>query len=230
VLGTTAAEFSRSLKKVFRMASGNTYSQYRPHPWHGLSAGPAPPDRVSAYIEITPFDLMKYEMDKTSGYLKVDRPQRGSSLPPTLYGFVPRTYCAERVAALSPHADCGDEDPLDICVLTERPISRAEVPLTARVIGVLSTLDDEQADDKIIAVLDSDALWSQAQDISDVEEAIVNRLRHYFATYKMSPGEPNRVEIIDLQGRERAAAVVAAAMGDYDRAFARHIASTNGGS
>src|SRR5688500_19605993 len=71
-------------------------SQFRPHPWHGLTIGPEPPGLLYAYIEITPYDLIKYEVDKDSGYLRVDRPQRGSSQPPALYGFIPRTYCADR--------------------------------------------------------------------------------------------------------------------------------------
>ncbi len=61
------------------------YYHYRPHPWHGLDAGTSPPDLMNAYIEITPFDLVKYEVDKRSGFLRVDRPQRTSSTPPTLY-------------------------------------------------------------------------------------------------------------------------------------------------
>ena len=64
---------------------------FRPHPWHGLEVGPQPPALLNAYIEITPFDLMKYEVDKASGYLRVDRPQRSSAQHPSLYGFVPRT-------------------------------------------------------------------------------------------------------------------------------------------
>ena len=69
-------------------------NHFRPHPWHGLEVGPEPPEVLNAYIEITPFDLMKYEVDKKSGYLRVDRPQRSSAQPPTLYWFIPRTYCA----------------------------------------------------------------------------------------------------------------------------------------
>jgi len=64
-------------------------SPYRPHPWHGLDVGPEPPEILNAFSEITPFDLMKYEVDKVSGYLHVDRPQRTSSQPLALYGFVP---------------------------------------------------------------------------------------------------------------------------------------------
>src|SRR5262245_32796451 len=108
------------------------HSQWRPHPWHGLELGEDPPRVVTAYVEITPFDVVKYEVDKKSGYLRVDRPQRTSSSPPTLYGFIPRTYCAARVAALSPGSTRGDGDPLDICVISERPIDKAEVILPAR--------------------------------------------------------------------------------------------------
>ena len=187
----------------------------RPHPWHGLSVGPSPPDRVHAYIEITPFDLVKYEIDKETGYLRVDRPQRTSSLPPTLYGFVPRTYCGERVAALMEGASVGDGDPLDVCVVTERPINRAEVILTARVVGGLPMLDGGEADDKIIAVLENDDVWSSAQDVSDLPEQLVARLRHYFLTYKSLPGEDASVELGPAYGRERAREVVSAAMDDY---------------
>ena len=117
------------------------FYRWRPHPWHGLSVGPEPPNVVHAYIEITPFDLVKYELDKETGYLRVDRPARTSSLPPTLYGFIPRTYCGNSVGALRPQRVPGDKDPLDICVITERPISRAEVILNAKVIGGLPMRD-----------------------------------------------------------------------------------------
>src|SRR5690554_2246311 len=110
------------------------FYRWRPHPWHGLSVGPDSPRLVHAYIEITPFDSVKYEIDKETGYLRVDRPQRSSSQPPTLYGFIPRTYCGPRVAAMSDKATVGDKDPLDICVLSERPITRAEVLVNAKVI------------------------------------------------------------------------------------------------
>src|SRR5215813_5295187 len=99
----------------------------RTHPWHGLEVGPRPHEILNAYVEITPFDLMKYEVDKVSGYLRVDRPQRSSAQPPTLYGFVPRTYCGARVCKLAPSAKRGDGDPLDICVLSERAITRNEI-------------------------------------------------------------------------------------------------------
>ena len=135
------------------------YYHYRPHPWHGLDAGTSPPDLMNAYIEITPFDLVKYEVDKRSGFLRVDRPQRTSSTPPTLYGFIPKTLCGPRVAKVG-GIQSGDNDPLDICVLSERPIDRVEVILETRVLGGLLMEDNGQADDKIVAVLKDDAIFS----------------------------------------------------------------------
>ena len=194
-------------------------SRYRPHPWHGLEVGPAPPDVVNAFIEITPFDLMKYEVDKASGYLRVDRPQRSSSQPPTLYGFVPRTYCAERVAKLAPPAQRGDGDPLDICVLSERTIARAEIIVRARVIGGLQMLDGGEADDKIVAVLENDNVWDEARDLGDVPSVFVERLEHYFLTYKLVPGQAPRARIQKVYGRAHALKVVRASMADYDANF-----------
>lgn len=187
----------------------------RPHPWHGLPVGPKPPDVVHAFIEITPFDVVKYEIDKHSGYLRVDRPQRSSSVPPALYGFVPRTYCGARVAALSPASTRGDGDPLDICVISERPIERAEILLDARPVGGLRMLDAGEADDKIIAVLRDDPVWDGVNDLVELPEAHVNRLRHYFSTYKLGPGDPPGQPIHAVYGRERALEVIAAAIADY---------------
>ena len=142
------------------------FYRWRPHPWHGLDVGPDPPRRVNAYIELTPFDLVKYEIDKVSGYLRVDRPQRSSSQVPALYGFVPRTYSGERVARLMDGATEGDCDPLDICVLSERPIARAEVIVEARVIGGIPMIDHGSADDKLVGVLCSDQVYGEAEDIT----------------------------------------------------------------
>ncbi|MFO0893346.1 MAG: inorganic pyrophosphatase [Phycisphaerales bacterium] len=194
------------------------YQAFRPHPWHGLPVGPDPPERVHAFVEITPFDLVKYEVDKLSGYLRIDRPQRTSSTPPTIYGFIPRTLCGRRVAALA-STDRSDGDPLDICVLSERPINRSEILLEAQVVGGLLMLDRGEADDKVVAVLRDDPIWSGARDISELPPALVERLQHYFSTYKLRPGEPSRTEIRLTYGRERAMEVVRAAMADYGESW-----------
>jgi inorganic pyrophosphatase len=194
-------------------------SRYRAHPWHGLPIGPEPPELVNAFIEITPFDLMKYEVDKETGYLRIDRPQRGSSQPPALYGFIPRTYCDREVQRLSPKSKRGDGDPLDVCVLSERPIMRSEIIIRARVVGGLQMIDNGDADDKIIAVLDNDHVYGLARDIAELPPVLVERLQHYFSTYKIVPERPNAVKIEMVYGREHACAVIDAASRDYQAAF-----------
>lgn len=195
------------------------FERYRPHPWHGLTVGPSVPDVVHAYIEITPFDTIKWEIDKESGYLKVDRPQLSASLPPTLYGFVPRTYCGPRIAMLA-GTPRGDGDPLDICVISERPINRSDVLLCARPVGGLLMVDAGEADDKIIAVLERDPVWSDARDLTDLPAALVDRLRHYFLTYKFKPGtEEQPVAIERVYGRDAAVRVLQASVEDYAERF-----------
>ena len=194
-------------------------SRYRPHPWHGLEVGPDPPQVLTAFIEITPFDLMKYEVDKVSGYLHVDRPQRSSAQHPALYGFVPRTYCAERVCRLAPGARRGDGDPLDVCVLSERAIARNEILVRCRVIGGLQMIDNGEADDKIIAVLENDYVWGEARDVGDVPPVLVERLQHYFLTYKLVPGQKPKARINRVYRRGHALKVVRAAMADYQEHY-----------
>lgn len=195
------------------------FYRWRPHPWHGLEVGPDVPRVVHAFIEICPFDLVKYEVDKTTGYLRVDRPQRSSSQHPTLYGFIPKTYCGERVGALMPEAARGDGDPLDICVISERPISKTEILLNARVVGGFPMLDGGEADDKIIAVLENDPLWSSVDDIADLPPALIERMRHYFMTYKLIPGEENKVSIGPAYGFDHAKIVIQASIADYNSEF-----------
>jgi inorganic pyrophosphatase len=183
--------------------------------------GPDPPEILNAYIEITPFDLMKYEVDKTSGYLRVDRPQRSSAQPPMLYGFVPRTYCADGVRKLAPGARRGDGDPLDICVLSERAITRNEIIVRGRVIGGLQMVDNGEADDKIISVLENDYVWGGARDVKDIPPVLVERLQHYFMTYKLVPGKRAYARVGAVYGRIHALKVVRAAMADYDDNYGR---------
>ena len=195
------------------------FYRWRPHPWHGLEPGKNPPLELQAYIEITPFDLVKYEISKTTGYLRVDRPQRSSSQPPALYGFIPRTYCGTRVTKLSPKATVGDGDPLDVCVISERPINRADILVHTHVIGGLQCVDGDEADDKILAVLENDNMYGDVDDISDLPQVLIERLRHYFSTYKMLPGEPSQMSVEDVYGRDQAAEVVKASLADYEEAF-----------
>ena len=163
--------------------------------------------------------MVKYEIDKLTGYLRVDRPLRNTSHPPTLYGFIPRTYCDKLVAELSSGAKIGDHDPLDICVVSDRPINRSEVILSARVVGGVNITDQGKADDKIIAVLANDNIWGEADKISDLPEIFVERLVHYFQTYKIIPGRENAVTIGNVYDSDHALKVVSAALDDYQKNF-----------
>jgi inorganic pyrophosphatase len=174
---------------------------------------------VHAYIELTPFDRVKYEIDKVTGYLRVDRPQRTSSHPPALYGFIPRTFCGHRVGALCPGCDLGDGDPLDICVISERPINKSEIVLDVRVVGGIRMIDQEEADDKIVAILKNDSFWGDIMDIADLPQALVDRLRHYFGTYKLVPRQEPQFSIRETYGREDALCVVEAAIADYESEY-----------
>jgi inorganic pyrophosphatase len=199
--------------------SQRPFFTWRPHPWHGLEAGPVLPRIIHAYIEITPFDLVKYELDKRTGYLRVDRPQRTSSQPPSLYGIIPRTLAGDRVRDLMGGATSGDGDPLDVCVLSERPIARSEVIVDARVVGGLPMLDAGEADDKIIAVVRNDPVWGEVEDIEGVPEALVERLVHYFLTYKLLPEREAEVSIGEPYSRDHAEAVIQASLLDYEDEF-----------
>jgi len=207
-----------------RSASPGDTVAFRPHPWHGLDPGPRFPEIVRAYIELVPTDGVKYEIDKHYGYLKVDRPQRFSNFCPTLYGFVPQTYCGKQVAAHAipggPPVHTGDGDPLDICVLTDRPISRGEILLEARPIGGLRMVERGEADDKIIAVLIGDPTYGELADIAQLARAVIDRLRHYFLTYKAIPGEAAHPITVDpVYDAMEARAVLVAARADYRTEF-----------
>lgn len=198
---------------------------FQAHPWHGIVPGPDAPSVVNAYIEIVPTDAVKYELDKTTGHLRVDRPQRFSSQCPTPYGFIPQTFCGNAVAALSQARTGrdgirGDGDPLDICVLTERPAAHGGFIVRAVPIGGLRMIDSDEADDKIIAVLESDVSYGHLRDIADAPAGLVDRLQHYFLTYKHPPqGGRSRVEIVDVYDRDGASDVVRRSIGDYRATF-----------
>ena len=198
---------------------------FQAHPWHGVSPGSQTPELINAYIEIVPTDAVKYELDKTTGHLRVDRPQRFSSTCPTLYGFIPRTYCGREVAELvqqrTGFSDIeGDKDPMDICVLSEKTFAHGSFFLHARPIGGLRMIDRRQADDKIIAVLEDDLAYGHIRKIGDVPQALVDRLQHYFLSYKQLPGdEPKKVEITHVYDRTEALDVIARSLRDYQSEF-----------
>ncbi len=202
----------------------NNSLKYLPHPWHGVSTGEKHPELVNAFIEMTPADSVKYEIDKESGFLMVDRPQKFSNIVPALYGFIPQTYCGDGVAELcKKHTGkevTGDTDPLDICVLTERNIAQGYLLVPAIPIGGLRMIDKGEADDKIIAILKGDEVYSGFKDLEDCPPTLINRLKHYFLTYKQIPGEETvNVEIPEIYGREEAYEVIEQSVTDYRMKF-----------
>ena len=205
----------------------NYNNSHKSHPWHGISLGDNVPDEVRAFIEIVPTDTVKYEVDKESGYLSLDRPQKFSNIVPSLYGFLPRTYCSVRMAELTNTALArydieGDGDPLDICVLTEKDVTHGDIIVRARPIGGLRLLDHNQADDKIVAVLKNDAVYGLYNDIEELPLNITRRLIHYFTTYKNIPGETKRrMQFISIYGEDVAKDVIRRSMEDYQELISK---------
>ncbi len=195
------------------------------HPWHGVSAGARAPAIVTCYIEMVPTDTVKYEVDKASGILRLDRPQRFSSQPPCLYGFIPRTLCDAQIGArcarrVGRPGIVGDGDPIDVCVFTEKPISHGAILVEAIPIGGLRMIDGSQADDKIIAVLKDDSVYGGWRRITDVPSSLVDRLRHYFLTYKALPDTPHPpVEIAEFYDADEARATIDDSFEDYRAKF-----------
>lgn len=196
------------------------------HPWHGISPGAKAPHELNVFIEILPTDIIKYEVDKDSGFLKIDRPQKFSNHCPSLYGFIPKTYSG---ALSGEHAGKvlgrtgvqGDGDPLDVCVLASYPIHQSGIILTSIPIGGLRMIDKEEADDKIICVLKNDDVYGRAKDISDIPEVLIRKLKHYFLTYKAIPFEEETptVEIPEVYGAKEAIVVINKALEDYKNSF-----------
>jgi inorganic pyrophosphatase len=203
------------------IVSTSQKNSYRAHPWHGVAIGEHSPEKVNCYIEMVPTDTVKYELDKASGILKVDRPQQFSSVCPSLYGLVPQTYCGVHVARYFSEKTgrkdiLGDEDPLDICVLTEKAIPRGDILLSAYPIGGFRLIDGNQVDDKIIAVMEKDFIYERFKDISECSENLIERLRHYFLTYKDAPNRLNsKVQITGIYGAEEAREIIMLAHQDY---------------
>ncbi len=198
--------------------------RYKSHPWHGVDIGDKAPEVITSFIEMVPTDTVKYEIDKESGYLKIDRPQKYSNVIPALYGFIPQTFCSEKVAEYCMEKTgrkdiVGDRDPLDICILTEKTIAHGDILVIARPIGGFRMIDGNQADDKIVAVLNDDAVYGEYNDLADCSLMVINRLKHYFLTYKDLPGQKRDTEITHTYGIEEALEVIKRSMEDYHQKF-----------
>jgi len=171
------------------------------NPWHGVDIGENIPDIVNGIIEIPQNTRAKYELDKDSGLLKMDRVIYSAMHYPANYGFIPKTYC-------------DDHDPLDIVVLSQIAI----VPLcivSAKVIGVMRMLDNGEADDKIIAVAEHDKSVNHISDISELPEHFFRELRSFFEDYKKL--EHKTVKVEEFQDSNVAKQVLSQAIIDYNK-------------
>ena len=156
--------------------------------------------------------------------MRLDRPQKYSNTIPALYGFIPQTYSGDQVAAwsnekLNRQDIKGDGDPIDICVLTEKTITHGDIIVHAKPIGGFRMIDSGQADDKIIAVLAHDAVYGNYENLDELPPLVVERLRHYFLTYKDLPGEKRHCEITHIYNSDEARSIICKSMDDYDNKF-----------
>jgi len=179
------------------------FHEARPHPWHGLKVGPDPPAVVYAYIEITPFDLVKYELDKETGLIRVDRVLYSSVIYPANYGFIPRTLG-------------DDHDPLDVLVLMQEQVVPLSI-LRVRPIGMMTMLDQGENDEKVICIHLDDPEYRDYKDISELPGHRLNELQRFFEDYKTL--EKKEVLVRDFLGPEDAVKAVAHAMDLYHRLF-----------
>lgn len=174
------------------------------NPWHDLDPGKRAPELVDCIIEVPRGSHNKYELDKKSGLLRLDRVLYSAVFYPANYGFIPRTYCDDR-------------DPLDILVLGQEPVVPMCI-LTARPIGLMQMVDDNEEDDKIIAIHEHDPAFNHYRDISQLAEHSLNELRRFFEDYKVL--EHKNVRIERFVGRVDAQNVITRSLRLYQDTFA----------
>ena len=169
------------------------------HPWHDVDIGSAAPERVSAIIEIPKGSKVKYELDKPTGLLKVDRILYSSVVYPANYGFIPQTLG-------------DDDDPLDVLVWMQEPVVPMSI-LNARPIGILNMLDEGEADEKIVAVHIDDPEYASYTHIDQLPTHRQRELQRFFSDYKHLEGKTVEVDVI--AGPARARAVIEQARNRY---------------
>jgi len=173
--------------------------------WHGISAGEKVPETINVIIENPRGSKNKYEIDKKTGIIKLDRAMKTSQDFPFDYGFVPRTLW-------------DDNDPLDIIVLTTYPLSPG-ILLEARPIGIMKMIDCGEGDDKIITVPKNDPRWDNTKDIKDINPHMLKEFRHFFETYKTI--EDKKVVINGFQGKKMALKAIEKGMRIYEKKFGK---------
>ena len=171
------------------------------HPWHDVELPRSLEEPVPAVIEIPQGSKVKYELDKKTGLLVVDRVLFSAVHYPANYGFIPRTYC-------------DDGDPLDVLVLCEETIHPLAI-MRAKIIGVMKMRDDKGEDDKIVAVHADDPTYSEYDDLSEIPAHKVRELKRFFQDYKAL--EEREVHVSKAEGRSAALRVLRDAIAFYER-------------
>lgn len=181
------------------------------HPWHAVPIGKGAPDVVNAIVEIPKDSSQKYEVDKETGLLRLDRFLYSAVHYPGDYGFIPKTLWE-------------DNDPLDIIILTSRPT----LPMTlssVRIIGVLRMKDDDELDDKLVGVHDGDPRYREFLDITDVPSHTMTELKHFFETYKELQGK--KCEILQILSKYHGLKTLEIAIKNYNKAFKKKSLKKN---
>ncbi len=158
------------------------------HPWHDVKLGDKSPSIITAIIEIPAGSKVKYELDKESGLLIVDRILYSSVRYPANYGFIPQTYC-------------DDHDPLDILVLCQENVAPMSL-MRAKPIGLMKMIDQGEPDDKVIAVHADDPEFSSYSDVKELPPHRMNEVKTFFEDYKAL--ENKTVEVSDIFGVDEA--------------------------
>ncbi len=175
--------------------------------WHDVPLGKDAPEEINVIIEIPKGSNNKYEIDKDTGLIKLDRANYTSSAYPFDYGFVPQTLWE-------------DNDPLDVIVLTTYPLSPG-ILVAVRPVAVMDMIDSGEGDAKIIAVPVDDKRWDDVQDLADLNKHMLKEYQHFFETYKDLKGKPAPVEIRGIQGKAEALAAVRKSIDLYQKKFAK---------
>lgn len=174
-----------------------------PNAWHDISPKRISPEDFAAVIEIPAGGKNKYEMDKETGLLRLDRVLYTSTHYPANYGFIPRTYAS-------------DNDPLDVLVLCQESI----VPMTlvrCYPIGVVKMIDNDQVDEKIIAIPFGDPSMNHYKDISELPDHRFDEIKHFFKVYKSLEG--TQTEVTDVLGHKEAEKIIASCIAEYKDKF-----------
>ncbi len=177
------------------------------HPWHDIETGAQAPDIVNAVIEIPRGTKAKYELDKPTGLLRLDRVLYSAVFYPANYGFIPRTLG-------------DDHDPLDILVISQEAIQPLCI-VKAKIIGVMQMVDNGEPDDKIIAVCSDDVSVSHINDIDALPQYFQSELKNFFEEYKKL--EKKDVEVEGFQNAGKAKAIITRALGQYSESYGSHL-------